>query len=266
MMEGDDENAGSASPPCFMHELHPAHSGLVSSDPQAAVDVARWRKAERSRLIAERLAVPADIRSDASSRIAERLDQEVGDIGGRTVGIYWPFRGEPDLRGWGARAIGRGARLALPLVVGNGQPLQFRTWAPGEKLEKGVWNIPVPAGGETVLPDVVVAPLVGFDNAGYRLGYGGGFYDRTLAAMPKKPLTFGVGFVRKTADDFPAVARRALGYANRRNGDRSARQLILAIYSEKLRGASTLPPLLESQRDWEKRPCPSAFSVRRAET
>ncbi len=79
-------------------------------------------------------------------------------------------------------------------MVAKGQPLVFRSWAPGEKLEKGVWNIPIPAGGEQVLPDLVIAPLVGFDEAGYRLGYGGGFYDRTLAAMPARPQTIGVGF------------------------------------------------------------------------
>ena len=110
------------------------------------------------------------------------------------MGLYWPFRGEPDLRAWGAKAIASGACLALPVVVAKGKPLEFRAWSPGQRLEKGVWNIPVPAGGDKVLPDVVVAPLVGFDDAGYRLGYGGGFYDRTLAAMFTKPLTIGVGF------------------------------------------------------------------------
>lgn len=59
---------------------------------------------------------------------------------------------------------------------------------------RGVWNILIPASGEAVLPDVVIAPLVGFDLAGYRLGYGGGFYDRTIAAMPAKPWVIGVGF------------------------------------------------------------------------
>lgn len=61
-------------------------------------------------------------------------------------------------------------------------------------MEKGVWNIPVPAGGTATLPDIVVAPVVSYDDAGFRLGYGGGFYDRTLAAMSSRPLTFGVGY------------------------------------------------------------------------
>jgi 5-formyltetrahydrofolate cyclo-ligase len=73
-------------------------------------------------------------------------------------------------------------------------PLEFRAWQPGVRLESGVWGIPVPADGEVVWPDVLLVPLVGFDRLGYRLGYGGGFYDRTLAAMPRRPTTLGVGF------------------------------------------------------------------------
>ncbi len=195
MNSNEDGRAEFASPPCFMHELDPAYRSVPIGNAQTRSDVARWRKAERARLIAERMAASADARSRASMKISERLVEEVvTDPEGRTIGIYWPFRGEPDLRGWGQTAISRGARLALPVVVAKGQPLAFRTWSPGEKLEKGVWNIPIPSGGTEVYPDVVVAPLVGFDACNYRLGYGGGFYDRTLAAMPSKPLVIGIGF------------------------------------------------------------------------
>lgn len=62
----------------------------------------------------------------------------IGALDCRAVGIYWPFRGEPDLRGWGGEAITRGARLALPVVVAKGQPLEFRAWTPGDELKKGV--------------------------------------------------------------------------------------------------------------------------------
>ncbi len=193
MHPGDEDNPGYASPPCFMHELDPAFSA-EQTDAQAAVDVARWRKAQRTRLLAERLALPADVRAQAAQRIAARLDAEIGTVEGSVVGIYWPFRGEPDLREWASGVTARGGQLALPVVIEKGKPLEFRTWSPGEKLEKGVWNIPVPAGGTATLPDIVVAPVVGYDDAGFRLGYGGGFYDRTLAAMPSRPLTFGVGY------------------------------------------------------------------------
>mgnify|MGYP001217495972 FL=1 len=156
--------------------------------------IRRWRKAERERLIAARLALPADTRAALSARLAERLDAEIGDVGGRMVSLYWPFRGEPDLRPWLASINARGGRTALPLVVEKGKSLVFRAYAPGDRLERGVWNIPVPAAGEPVLPDIVISPVVGVDPQNYRLGYGGGFYDRTLAAMPFRPLVIGIGY------------------------------------------------------------------------
>lgn len=177
-----------------MHELDPLFAGTPRVDDQTAIDVTRWRKGERKRLIDERLAIPADQRARAAERIADCLTGEIGALEDHVIGIYWPFRGEPDLREWGRQAIAQGARLALPVVVEKRQPLVFRSWAPGDKLEKGVWNIPIPSGGENVVPSIVVAPLVGFDAGGFRLGYGGGFYDRTLASFPSKPLTIGVGF------------------------------------------------------------------------
>jgi 5-formyltetrahydrofolate cyclo-ligase len=157
-------------------------------------DVARWRKAERERLIAARLAIPADARNAMSAEIAARLDAIIADVAGRTVSLYWPFRGEPDLRPWMASVVARGGTPALPVVIEKAHPLVFRAYRPGDRLEKGVWNIPVPAEGDPVVPDIVIAPLVGVDPQNYRLGYGGGFFDRTLASLPKKPLVIGVGY------------------------------------------------------------------------
>ncbi len=190
----DEAPAGYASPPCYMHELDPAYAGLSAVDARQWSDVKRWRKAERERLIAERLAIDAARRGQYGECIAEGLDQAIGDVAGMTVGIYWPFRGEPDLRAWMARIVSHGGRCALPVVVEKAKPLVFRRWAPGDPLERGIWNIPVPAGGAEVMPDIVIAPLVGFDPQCYRLGYGGGFFDRTLAAMPAKPRIIGVGY------------------------------------------------------------------------
>ena len=186
----DDEPAQYASPPCFMHELDPQYRAPLTD----WADVRRWRKAERERLIAARLAVSAEARATMSTRIAEGLDARIGDIAGRMVSLYWPFRGEPDLRGWMAAINDRGGRTALPVVIEKGQPLVFRAYKPGDRLDKGVWNIPIPAEGEPVLPDVVISPIVGIDPGNYRLGYGGGFFDRTLAAMPFRPLVMGVGY------------------------------------------------------------------------
>lgn len=189
-----------SSPPCFMHELDPEFRALLSD----WTDVKRWRKAERERLIAARLAVSADARTAMSQRIGESLDAVIGDIAGRMVSLYWPFRGEPDLRPWMASVNERRGRTALPVVVEKGQPLVFRAYAPGDRLEKGVWNIPIPAEGDPVLPDIVISPVVGIDPRQYRLGYGGGFFDRTLAAMPSKPLVIGVGYeLQRIATIYP---------------------------------------------------------------
>jgi len=155
---------------------------------------AGWRKARREGLIAGRLAIPADTRAAHSQAIADALDRELGDVAGKAISLYWPFRGEPDLRGWLASVNGRGATTLLPIVVEKRHPLIFKAWKPGDRLDRGVWNIPIPAEGPEMLPDIVISPLVGFDPQLYRLGYGGGFFDRTLAAHPGKPLVIGVGY------------------------------------------------------------------------
>ena len=189
------ETAEYASPPCFMHELSPEYRAETARS-DAWSDVSRWRRAERQRLIDERLALSPDDRQARSTRIASMLDLTIGKFSGRIVGTYWPFRGEPDLRNWGIRVIERGGRLALPVVIQKGWPLEYRIWGPGDPLERGVWNILVPSRGPAVQPDIVIAPVVGFDDANYRLGYGGGFFDRTLAIMPRKPLKIGVGYTQ----------------------------------------------------------------------
>ncbi|QPC88398.1 5-formyltetrahydrofolate cyclo-ligase [Mesorhizobium sp. NBSH29] len=191
MINSDDDPSGSyASPPCFAHELE----GGAPVDAQTRSDIMRWRKAERERQIAARLAIPADVRAAMAVKIGEGLDRVIGDVSGHMISLYWPFRGEPDLRPWMETVIQRGGYTALPLVVEKGAPLIFRAWKKGDPLEKGVWNIPVPADGPAVMPSIVISPLVGFDAQNFRLGYGGGFFDRTLAAMTTKPLVIGIGY------------------------------------------------------------------------
>lgn len=193
---GDELAEDYSSPPCMMHLVDPI-SGMVSDqDPRQQQDLKRWRTVERERLIALRLAIPAEERRRFSERVARELDRLLGDLSGKTVSVYLPFRGEPDLRPWIEGLSMRGATAALPVVVAPRSPLVFRTWARGEPLQPGVWNIPVPAGGTVVTPDIVIAPVVGYDQACYRLGHGGGFYDRTLAALPGRPRILGVGYER----------------------------------------------------------------------
>lgn len=190
-MTSTERPRGYPSPPCLPHEPAEAGDGFDATQWR---DVLRWRKAERERRIAARLAIPADERAKMAAHIAEEMDAVIGDPRDRVVSLYWPFRGEPDLRPWMAKITERGATAALPVVVEKGRPLVFRAYKPGDRLEKGVWNIPIPAEGTEIVPDIVVAPVVGFDPRNYRLGYGGGFFDRTLATLANKPLVIGVGY------------------------------------------------------------------------
>ena len=170
-MTGNDggPKAEYASPPCFMHELDPAWvAPPPMADPQQWRDVARWRKAERERLLAERRALGAAERARVADAVAGHLDRLLGDVAGLTVSAWWPIEAELDLRFWLAGLAARGAAAALPLVVERGRPLAFRRWAPGVRMQRGFWNIPVPAEGPEVRPDVALAPVVGFDAAGYR--------------------------------------------------------------------------------------------------
>ncbi|TRB16509.1 5-formyltetrahydrofolate cyclo-ligase [Rhizobium rhizogenes] len=182
-----------ASPACMLHEVDPAYSGILTGQGNS-LDIFAWRKRERQRLIDERKALSLAQREDFTRSIAAYLDQIVTNVAGKNVSLFWPFLGEPDLRGWMAALTARGADCLLPVVVAKAKPLLFRSWKMGERLERGVWNIPVPAEGKEAVPDVVIAPLVGFDARSFRLGYGGGFFDRTLAALDRKPLIIGVGF------------------------------------------------------------------------
>ena len=197
-MTGDDDKAkGYASPPCLAHEIDPAYFDPLAVDPAQARDVACWRKAERARLLAERAALPVAVRQDAAERIAPHLDALIRGrfrrIEGLTISAWWPIKAELNLRHWLADLVARGATVALPVVLKAGAPLVFRPWTPDCHMVQGFWKIPVPAEGPEVMPDVTLAPLVGWDSAGFRLGYGGGYFDRTLATLSPQPYAIGVG-------------------------------------------------------------------------
>jgi len=160
----------------------------------STLDVGLWRKEERARLLAARQALAPEYRATLTALIAARLDEIIGSDPDLIVGCYWPIRAEPDLRPWMRARAARGLRLALPVAVAHGVPLQYREWHPGATMAHGLWKIPYPADGAEVAPGVVLAPVVGFDPAGYRLGYGGGFFDRTLAAAHPRPRAIGVGY------------------------------------------------------------------------
>ncbi len=193
MSTDSSKSRGPASSPCFAHELAETPTGYVAVDPEAAADTTRWRKAKREELIAARLAVRAEDRAKVAEAVAEELDGLVEPGPEKVIALYWPFKGELDLRGWMREAHESGAKIALPVVIRKAAPLAFREWSPGCRMGRGVWNIPIPEEDRPLVPNVVISPLVGFDPGCFRLGYGGGFYDRTLAAMTERPLVIGVG-------------------------------------------------------------------------
>lgn len=153
-----------------------------------------WRRLERQRLLALRKDIPPAERREWGQRIEARLRSIFEEQPGIVLGVYWPFQAEFDPRPLIDWLIARGSAVALPAVVDKQGPLEYRAWRPGETLVDGVWNIPVPLKRDIVTPHAVLAPLVGFDRGCYRLGYGGGYFDRTLAALLPRPLGIGVGF------------------------------------------------------------------------
>jgi 5-formyltetrahydrofolate cyclo-ligase len=158
--------------------------------------VAEWRKAERLRLLAARKEPGRDAYVSWSEAIGLNLVARLSSLNPRVLGAYWPHRNEYDPMPLAAWHAGRNGEIALPAVVARGRPLEYRPWTPDVAMAPGKFSfgIPEPVTGPAVIPDLLLVPLLGFDEAGYRLGYGGGYFDRTLAAWPQRPRTIGVGF------------------------------------------------------------------------
>jgi len=155
-----------------------------------------WRRSERRRLLELRAALGQEARDAAAARIIPLVHAAIRDRGAKAAGLYWPIKSELDLRPLAALLAQDGIITALPVIIEKGAALAFWQWSPGEPLERGFWNIPVPRQCRPIRPDAVLAPTVGFDDAGYRLGYGGGYFDRTLAQPDRPPLAIGVGLAR----------------------------------------------------------------------
>lgn len=156
-------------------------------------EILAWRKEQRAQLIPARVAVPDATREAWTQRVIASLEPIVMAVDG-PVSFYWPFRGEPNLRPLMRRMVAAGKAVALPVVVEKRHPLEFRPWTPGCEMVLGVWNIPIPDTRERVTPRLLLAPIVGFDSQRYRLGYGGGYFDRTLAALGGARTVIGVGY------------------------------------------------------------------------
>jgi 5-formyltetrahydrofolate cyclo-ligase len=145
-------------------------------------------------LIAARSALSTEVRAAAERAIEAALEARFPPGAIALVGAYWPIRGEFDPLPYLRRVIDAGAAAALPAVVAMRAPLEFRPWTPETRMAPGRWDTLHPQDGPAVTPLALLIPLVGFDAARHRLGYGGGFYDRTLARLQPRPLAIGVGF------------------------------------------------------------------------
>lgn len=142
----------------------------------------------------------------ASSAFAEGFRAAWSPGPGTVISAFWPFRSELDLRPLLHRLHDDGCAVALPVVVARRQPLAFRVWTPRTVLEPGNFDVPIPPRtAPTVDPDWLLVPLLAFDAAGYRLGYGGGFYDITLAALRarKQVRAIGVAYDGQRIDRVP---------------------------------------------------------------
>ena len=200
MGDGSDSFKGEGrfvSPPCMAAEVDPGYFDPLAVDPEQARDVARWRMAERKRFREARRGLTSPQRHAIGEALMAGLERLIAvqsaGTGDGIVAFYWPIKDEPDLRSLMTELHASGRRIALPLVETRAAPLVFRQWTPETRMERGR-NIPVPPGdAPEVMPDVVLAPLMGWDREGYRLGYGGGYFDRTLAALSPRPFSIGVG-------------------------------------------------------------------------
>ncbi len=196
------------------------------TSPSIDNDTTGLRRELRRLAITRREALTATARSALTTRLERHLESVLANLAPSVVGFCWPFRGEPDLRrlmaDWAEEGPGRIA--ALPVVLDRERPLMFRPWTPATVLAPDRHGIPHPPAGEPVAPDLVLVPLNVFDAAGYRLGYGGGYFDRTLAELGA--IAVGVGFeLARTPTVFPQPHDRPMDWIVTEAGAFQARNM-----------------------------------------
>lgn len=173
----------------------PRHAAISALQASGGTD----KRDLRRELLKKRLELDETTRNGWDAAIGARLLQLLRERPVASLGVFWPIRNEPDLRGLYEKLAEQGVRLALPLVVTQDAPLEFAAWKPGDEMVPETLGILVPRNKTPVeLPEAVLAPCVGFNTARYRLGYGGGFFDRTLAVVTR-PYAIGIAYAFQEA-------------------------------------------------------------------
>lgn len=162
----------------------------------------------KARLRAEAIALRRAAHAEGPGRAAARLASVLAPCRGAVVAGYMPIRTEIDPRPAMAAhlAAGGGGRVCVPVIEAEGRPLRFREWTPDAPMQPGPFGASVPESGDWLVPSVVIVPLVAFDWRGYRLGYGGGFYDRTLEGLRATGLpviALGFAYAEQEVEDVP---------------------------------------------------------------
>ena len=170
-------------------------------------DTSDQKRQLRQIYLQRRLEVAQEAYHSASTAIKEHFLSSADLTKPRKIAGYLPMRGEVDIVSLFHTLHKDGHTCCLPVVVAPGAALQFRTWTPGEVLEEGRFGIRVPpTGNDSIVPDILLLPLLAFDGMGYRLGYGGGYYDTTLRKlrMANHPLVaIGAAFALQQAKKLP---------------------------------------------------------------
>lgn len=161
----------------------------------SVAEITQQKRDLRRSLLNARQSISMDTKADNDKAISNAVVAWFAAQPVRCLGVYWPMQGEPDLRDAYATLAARGIALALPLSAVKDTPLRFAAWKPGDALRTDAMGISVPESAAPVVnPNALLIPCVGFNPARMRLGYGGGYYDRTLASDPK-PLAIGVAYM-----------------------------------------------------------------------
>lgn len=172
-----------------------------------------FRASMRREKLAARMALDPAAHAALSADLERHLAALLLPLEAQTLAFCAPVRGEFDAQPLASRLIQQGWHAAMPVALEADAPMHFRTWTPSSEMSVDRYSIPIPSNDETVIPDIVLLPLLAFDRQGFRLGYGGGYFDRTLAAMVPRPQAIGVGFelgrvydIRPQPHDIPLAA------------------------------------------------------------